>query len=213
MRFREPPGTLAPLANLVRDWTQLLIPPATVIIGIDGPGGAGKSSLCAALAAHTPSITIVHMDDFFVPPGLRTSPASEIGRQLDWRRVVEQILAPLAKGNPGHYQRFDWATATLQEWHSVPSGGLVILEGVYSTREDIAPYLDQRIWVTIPRDLGLERGIARDGEHSREWWMTDWIQDEDRYILIERPGDLAHTTIDGTNGQRHYDLGQYVHTR
>jgi uridine kinase len=213
MFSRRAIGQPTSLASLVDVWMRLHVPPGTTIVGIDGPAGAGKSSLCDVLVSRYPALTIVHMDDFFVPPELRAAPADEIGPQIDWRRVVNQVVAPLTNGQPAHYQRFDWESHDLQEWHDVPTGGIVLLDGVYSTREDIAPFLAHRTWVSVPRDLGLERGIDRDGEESRDWWYADWIEDEDRYILIERPEDLADVVIDGTDGQQHYDRGEYIRLR
>jgi uridine kinase len=211
MFSRRAIGQPKPLASLIQVQPTSASPVA--LVGIDGPGGAGKSSLCAALAALDSRITIVHMDDFFVPPDQRTPPVDEVGRQIDWRRVIEQVVAPLANGKRGRYQRFDWDSQALEEWHDVPATGIVLLDGVYSTREEIAPFLDQRTWVSVARDLGIERGIDRDGEESRDWWYTDWLEDEDRYILTERPEDLADVVIDGTNGQEHYDRGEFLRLR
>jgi uridine kinase len=212
--FQPSIGKTTPLASLIDAWTQT---PTTsrvpTIVGIDGPVGAGKTSLCDALATLSPAISVVHMDDFFVPPALRVAPDEEFGRQIDWRRVLEQVVVPLTNGLPGRYQRFDWPTYALQEWHDIPAGGIVLLDGVYSTREEISPFLDHRAWVSVPRDLGLERGIQRDGEESRDWWMTDWVEDEDRYILIERPEHLADVVIDGTSGEEHFAKGEFLRIR
>jgi uridine kinase len=202
-----------PLSSLIDEWHLPSTSPVPFIVGIDGPAGAGKSSLCAGLLSVDPSITIVPMDDFFVPPTLRLAASDELGRQIDWRRVLDQVVIPLTHREPGRYQRFDWPTHTLQEWHDVPTGGIVILDGVYSTREELAPFLAQRIWVHVPRDFGLERGIERDGESSRDWWAADWMDDEGRYSIAHRPEDLADIVIDGTNGQEHYQRGEYARLR
>jgi uridine kinase len=206
-------GKIMPLSSLIDEWKLSSTTAEPTLVGIDGPAGAGKSSLCAALVAKDPTITIVPMDDFFVPPVLRLAPTDEPGRQIDWRRVLDQVVIPLTHRKPGRYQRFDWPTHALQEWHDVPAGGIVLLDGVYSTREELAPFLAQRIWVHVPRDFGLERGIDRDGEASRDWWAADWVEDEDRYILTHRPEDLADIVIDGTSGQEHYQRGEYARLR
>jgi uridine kinase len=210
---RSPIGKIVSLSSLINEWHLSSRSREPTIIGVDGPAGAGKSSLCVALVSIDPSITIVPMDDFFLPPGLRRAPASEVGRQIDWRRVLDQVVIPLTRQGAGHYQRFDWQSYTLKEWHDVPAGGIVLLDGVYSTREELAPFLAQRMWIHVPGDFGLERGIERDGEVSRAWWMADWVEDEDRYILAHRPEDLADIVINGANGQEHYLRGQYDRLR
>ena len=210
---RNPVSKIMSLSSLINEWHLSSTSRGSTIVGVDGPAGAGKSSLCAALVSIDPSITIVPMDDFFLPPGLRRAPASEAGRQIDWRRVLNQVIIPLTHRNAVRYQRFDWQSHTLKEWHSVPAGGIVLLDGVYSTREELVPFLAQRMWIHVPGNLGLKRGIERDGEASRAWWMADWVEDEDRYILAHRPEDLADIVINGANGQEHYLRGQYDRLR
>jgi len=90
--FQPSIGKTTPLASLIDAWTQApTTARAPTIVGIDGPAGAGKTSLCDALATLSPAISVVHMDDFFVPPALRVALEEEFGRQIDWRRVVEQV--------------------------------------------------------------------------------------------------------------------------
>lgn len=178
----------------------------TAIVGIDGRGGAGKSSLAEALAALDPTVTIVHVDDFYDP----TTDRTEIGATIDWRRVVDQVLAPLHSDHPGRYQRFDWDSQSLEEWHDVPTGGIVILDGVYSLRRELADHLTYRIWLEVPRDVGMERGIARDGQASRTWWLDEWMPDEDRYVAEQRPGDAADVVIDGSSGLQIFETGMFL---
>lgn len=182
---------------------------STTIVGVDGRGGGGKSSLVEALAALDPTVTIVHTDDFYDPSSSRT----EIGATIDWRRVVEEVLAPLQNDQPGRYQRFDWDSQRLEEWHDVPSGGIVILDGVYSTRRELAYHLSCRIWVEVPRAIGMERGIARDGQASRSWWEGEWMPDEDRYVAEQRPVDSANVVIDGSVGLDLFEKGEYQPAR
>lgn len=47
----------------------------TLLVGIDGCGGAGKSTLAMRLAALDPNISVVHIDDFYLPSAQR--PAAE----------------------------------------------------------------------------------------------------------------------------------------
>lgn len=178
---------------------------STLIVSIDGRGGAGKSSLAQAMSNLDQTVTIVHIDDFYDP----TTTRNEIGAMIDWRRVVEQVLAPLRNERSGRYQRFDWDTQCLAEWHDVPVGGIMILDGVYSTRREIVDYLTYRIWLEIPRELGMERGIVRDGWGSRTWWLQQWMPEEDRYIAEQRPSDSADIIIDGSVGIAFFKHGQY----
>ena len=204
-----------PLIALVDDCRRSARPSGTAIIGIDGCGGSGKSTLARAMRRLDPSIAIVPMDDFYRRVQPATPPAfpDEVGAQIDWRRLVRQVLEPLARNQTGRYQRFDWDSQALAEWHEVPPGVLVLIEGVYATRSALRPFLDLRIWVETPRNASAERGIARDGEPSRAWWLTHWLADERRYVARERPARAADIIVDGTDGQRHYAAGQYAKVR
>lgn len=82
---------------------------------------------------------VVHNDDF-ARPGL-------IGWDRD--RFVAQVLEPLLAGRPGRYQR-DFASDTGAEWHDVPVGVPVIVEGVSAT--------DDRL--PVPWDVTLGRGAG-----------------------------------------------------
>ena len=210
-----PNPRLLPLIALIDDCRHRARLSGTAVVGIDGCGGSGKSTLADAMRRLDPSIAIVPMDDFYRRLQPTTPPAfpDEVGAQIDWRRLVRQVLEPLARGEPGRYQRFDWNSQALAEWHKVPPGVLVLIEGVYATRSALAPLLDLRIWVETPRDVSAERGIARDGELSRDWWLTHWLADERRYVAHERPARTADVIVDGTDGRRHYAAGQYARVR
>jgi uridine kinase len=169
----------------------------TLLIGIDGCGGAGKSALAQALAQGDPEVTIVSMDDFFRPSSQARPPGSAIGAEYDWPRLRGQVLEPLRRNEPGRYQRYDWGSDALAEWHTVPVGGVVIVEGIYSTRDELRDAYDYTIWVDSPRALRLQRGLARDGEQARLVWTTRWMPAEDRYVAEQHPEAKADTVVPG----------------
>ncbi|GAB6257834.1 uridine kinase family protein [Peribacillus sp. N1] len=171
------------------------------ILAIDGRGGSGKSTLAACIQAECPGSAVVHMDDFYLPSSDRVQlPPSQkpIGADYDWERVCNQILKPLTEGGEGRYQRYDWEKDTMAEWHEVPAGGLVIIEGTYSIRNELAGYHDFTIWVECPRDQRLKRGLERDGEDARQMWEDNWMVHEDLYVGAQRPQERANLVVDGT---------------
>jgi uridine kinase len=173
----------------------------TLLIGIDGPGGSGKSTLARELAGLLDDATIIEFDDFYRSADERRlrsrGDADEIGGDFDWPRVLGQVLNPLAVNEAARYQRYDWDRDQLAEWHVVAPGGVVIVEGNYSTRDELRVYYDLTIWVDAPYDVRLRRGVERDGEVSRARWVNEWMPQEERYIVACRPAEHVDIVIDG----------------
>jgi uridine kinase len=176
----------------------------TVLVAIDGPGGAGKSvlaeSLRVALGTAEVPACVIAMDDFFLPPGKRPrGSASEkpIGGDFDWRRLRAQVLDPLRSGRSAQYDQYDWVKDGLSSAVKVDPGRVVIIEGVYSSRRELAALYDLRVWVECPRELRLSRGLERDGETARQRWEEDWMASEDRYIQEHRPHESADVIVAG----------------
>src|SRR3954452_18237626 len=77
-------------------------PPAGVpsrVVAVDGPGGAGKSTLAAALAHALGGAPVVPTDDFAsweVPVG-------------GGPRLRDEVLRRLAAGEPVRYRAYDWS--------------------------------------------------------------------------------------------------------
>lgn len=161
-----------------------------VLVGIDGPGGSGKSLLADLLADHIDGAVVVHGDDFYRPSADRPDGAAAAGEQFDLDRLLRQVVVPAALGDPIRYQRYDWPTDELAEWISVPAGVTVVVEGIYCTELRLRDHYDYRIFCVADQSVRLRRGLARDGEAARSQWLDEWMPAEDRYVLGQRP-DLA----------------------
>ncbi|KAB3536067.1 uridine kinase [Alkaliphilus pronyensis] len=197
LEFKNDKGKAVSYSDLIFTVLNLPQKQKTLLIGIDGCGGAGKSSLAKKLSEEYNQITIVHMDDFYLPSQLRNNgdpEDKEIGADFDWRRLKKQVLEPLVNDNAATYQKYDWSSDNLGEWVEVKVGGIVLVEGVYSTRKELAKLYDFKIWIDAPRELRLERGIERDGEEYRELWEK-WMIGEDMYVENHRPIDTADLVL------------------
>jgi uridine kinase len=159
----------------------------TRIVAIDGPGGAGKSTLAARLSAALGGVPIVHTDDF----------ASWEEPSNWWPRLRVQVLEPLARNQAARYQRYDWDARQLADWHAVAPGNYVILEGVTASRAAFQPFLSFSVWVDTPREERLRRGLERDGAETLDLWLG-WMAAEDAYITDEHPIERADMVISGT---------------
>jgi len=171
----------------------------TTIIAIDGPGGSGKTTLAATVAEVLDGATVIQGDDFYrpMPDHEREQLDAQQGYQhyFDWQRLRDHVLAPLRAGRPARYQRFDWATGTLTDWHEISPGLTVIVEGVYAARPELAPYYHLITYVDTPREVCLRRMRAR-GQQSEEW-ITRWRAAEDFYLQTTWPQARAHLLVRG----------------
>jgi uridine kinase len=200
---RQPPRALAEIVSTLSAKTTAR---STVVVGIDGPGGAGKTVLAVTLATTLRdagrSASVVPFDDFFLPSKERPSGGPEtkpLGGDFDWRRLRDEVLLPLREGHVARYRRYDWTKDALAETNRIPPHGIVIVEGIYCTRTEIAELYDVRVWVECRRDVRLARGIRRDGESARRRWELDWMPCEDRYVREQRPDRAAHFIVEAAS--------------
>jgi len=159
------------------------------LVAIDGPGGSGKTTFASHLAAAAGGATVVHTDDF-----------ASASNPIDWwPRMLEQVIAPLSEGRSGRYQRYDWPSDAMAEWHTVSQAPIVIIEGVSAGRKEWAQHLSFVIWIETPADIRLARGLERDGAEQRQQWL-EWMAAEDRHYAGDPTKRRADLIIDGAPG-------------
>ena len=201
MNFETKNGALSNVEQVVSLINLKSRKQSTLLIGIDGCGGSGKSTLANELLMEFSNVTIVHMDDFYLPSALQIKNQPEkkpIGADFDWKRLLDQVLDPICQNKEGCYQRYDWDKDDLAEWHTVPVGGVVIIEGVYSIRKELVNKYDYTIWVDCPKDIRLSRGLERDGEEARDLWVNNWMKSEQIYVEKHKPRQRADLIVNGT---------------
>jgi uridine kinase len=150
------------------------------IIAIDGPAGAGKTTLAQtislALAPHV-STTVIHMDELY--PGWEKALGEDLTQTLHWLVTSHKAKQPLK------YSSFNWATNEFNDPHSVDSTDLLILEGVGSAQRSIEDYLATSIWLDLDPFIGYARVIDRDGEKiSAE--MTQWLTLQEQHFAADQ---------------------------
>lgn len=151
------------------------------LIAIDGRSGSGKT---AYAARHFPQATVVHMDDLYAGwSGLSSAPTS----------LAQQVLAPLRRGEPAAYRRFDWHAGTFAELLEVVPADLIVVEGVGSSAPPAEQLYDERIWLTAPEPVRKARALARDGETFAPHW-AQWAAQEDA-LFPDDPPPWADTIV------------------
>ncbi len=155
------------------------------VIAIDGPAGAGKTTLATNLAlalAQDLRVQIIHMDDLY------DGWDNALGLQLS--ETLVHIVSSHKSGKAVKFSKYDWAKSTFKEAGEIPEADLIILEGVGSgqgaTRDELAALL----WIDIDSSLGLERVISRDGD-SIKAQMQIWLTEQEQHFAREGTQNAA----------------------
>lgn len=154
-----------------------------LIIAIDGHAASGKTTMAEQLRDVLCG-DIIHMDDFFLPPWLRTGERfSKAGNNVHHERFAEEVLPYLMGTNPFEYTRFD---CSRMEFDPVPvrveAGDWRIIEGSYSHHPELGDYADIKVFSTVQPELQMERIIARNGSEMAEIFRNRWIPMEEEYF-------------------------------
>ncbi len=165
------------------------------LVCVDGPAGSGKTTFAARLADRlgADGTTVVHLDDLY-------EGWSGLGGTL-WPRLQAQVLAPLRRGEPGRYQRYDWTAGRFDDWVEVPVRPVLVVEGCGSGRRDAAGATTLLVWVETSPDERLRRGLERDGVQARERW-TAWMVEEAQHFAAHDTRVRADVRLDGS-GRMH----------
>ena len=167
----------APLFDAVR---RELETHGHLALAIDGDAAAGKTTLAARLCELFPA-ACVHMDDFFLPPELRTPERlAEPGGNVHRERFAGEVLSHLG-GGAFSYRRFDCSQMHLAGAVEVPDAPLLIVEGSYSMLPQFRDSYGLSVFLATDLDTQLRRIAARGGADKLEAFRTRWIPMEKAY--------------------------------
>ncbi|MCB0959125.1 MAG: MOSC domain-containing protein [Acidimicrobiales bacterium] len=197
----SPVELAAPLVHRLRALAAEADRPITV--GVDGRSGSGKSTLVAtvadALRADGTTVTVVEGDDFYLGGSAPTwdarSAAEKADTVIDWR-AQRPVLEALRAGEAASYCPFDWES---DDWDAderpigepilLDPAEVVLLDGAYSGRPELADLLDLRVLLEVPTAIRRAQLLDREGEAYRAEWEGRWSAAEDRYFGVVAPAD------------------------
>ena len=159
----------------------------TSLVAVDGPSGAGKTTL-AARVAHALAAPTIHMDD--LDPGWD-------GLVEATERVREWVVEPLLAGRPARFRRWDWAADTYAEWHEA-AGDVIVLEGCGSGALPGGAFASVLVWVDADPAERRARGLARDPGYAAFW--DRWATQEEGLYAADGTRARADLVLDTTVG-------------
>ncbi|GAA5015825.1 AAA family ATPase [Terrabacter aeriphilus] len=142
-----------------------------VVVALDGPSGAGKTTLARgvelALAAHGP-VSVVHMDHLYPGwDGLSEAPGL----------LTTEVLEPLSRGERAAYRIWSWVREEWAGTRDVPPCRFLVVEGCGSSVGPARPYAALAVFVDADVALRHRRGVDRDGPAYEPQWQR-WADQE-----------------------------------
>jgi hypothetical protein len=159
----------------------------THLVAIDGPSGAGKTTLAAEVAAALAAPT-VHMDDLY--PGWD-------GLRAATERLQSWVVAPLRSGHPARYRRWDWAAGRYADWVQLPVSEVIVVEGCGSGAMPAGDALSALVWVEADEGVRKARGLARDPGYAPFWDL--WAAQERELYAADGTRGRADLVVDTTH--------------
>lgn len=177
-------------------------PTAPLVVALDGRCGSGKTTLAAALRAQFPACSLLHTDDFYLPPSQRVENWQQIPcANMDLARLCREVLEPACAGQSCLYRGYSCREGNYLPARQLLPQPLVILEGSYSHHPLLAQYESLRVFVTCSKAEQTYRLQAREGERYPAF-AARWIPLEEGYFAqygIEAAADfVVDTTAGGT---------------
>lgn len=182
MHFPTRPLPLPELARLLRG-----LPPSVGpvrLVAVDGHAGSGKSTFAGRLAEALGGAPVLHLDDIATHEEL-----------FDWTgRMLDQVIAPLERGEPAVYRPYDWRARRFGPPRELPPAEVVLIEGVGAGRRALRPYLARLLWMEMEREVAWSRGRTRDGEEQRAFW-DGWVPAELRHFAEDPSKPYADLVV------------------
>ncbi len=176
---------------------QLLEERERVIVAFDGRSAAGKSTAARWISFWLDG-EVVHMDDFFLPPMLRTPERlAQPGGNVHYERVLSEVINPLQRGEVAEYGVFDCSVMDISGVQRAGEKQLVIIEGAYSLHPAFGSYFDLAVFFDIDPQEQIKRITERNGAEKLVSFTERWIPMEERYIAACNVAERCHMAVKG----------------
>lgn len=157
----------------------------THVISIDGPAGAGKTTLAKelflSLSLHH-KVELIHLDEMYAGWDLALT-----GTLTD---SLSQVLETVSVGNLATYPIYNWTFNQFDSDRKIFPCEVLIIEGVGSAQRLVRAFTTATIWLDIDPQIGLRRVLERDGRLI-EAQMNRWQIREIEHFRADATRDSA----------------------
>lgn len=146
------------------------------VIAIDGPAGAGKTTLAAKFFdefSRDKSVAVIHMDDLYVGWD------NALNQELTLKLI--EIVKGFQAQNKFTIPIFNWVTMEFDSLQTIQPSDILIIEGVGAGQKVVREFGATLYWLDIEPEVGLARVLQRDG-FEIESQMHQWQIDQDLHF-------------------------------
>jgi len=141
-------------------------PDDTILVGIAGPSGAGKTVFTSKIQEFMPGAVTLSMD-MYNDSSMLLEGNFDDPRLTDYQCLLENLQG-LKKGETVQVPVYDYKQSKRTGYNTItcPKSKVVIVEGIYALSEKLRPMLDLRVSVTGGVHFDLVKRVLRDINRS-----------------------------------------------
>jgi len=181
------------------------------VLGISGIDCSGKTLFAAAFERFLQSkgrkTQLISLDDFHHPRETRYAGKDQAdnyyNRSFNINLIKEKLLKPL-RGKKAFSVRMtllDWRTDRYEivRDFSFSPDTIVIFEGVFLFRKELAPYIDYKIFLDISFEESKRRAKDRDPEANIRKYESKYLPAQGKYLAEFPPVKTTDIVINNTD--------------
>ena len=191
---------------------QLLEGRARVLVGIDGPDAAGKTTFADRLSDELAADTVrASSDAFHNPVAVRRRrgellPEGYYRDAFDYMAIVDELLVPFKAGRTRVATcRYDYGKEEpIYVDVAVPTRSVLVFDGVFLLRTELRQYWTLCVYVHVSPEESLRRGAARDADlfgseaDAQRRYAGRYLPAQALYRAEVDPERLANVVVDNT---------------
>lgn len=160
------------------------------VVAVDGRSSSGKTTFANRLADVAVRGTVVHTDDI-----------AWWHSRFGWSDLLTLgVIEPFQAGETVAFRPPAWDDRGREGSITVPvETSLLIIEGVGSSRQELAAWVNASVWVQADEDAIAERNAARiEAGETTSAGLAGWMSEELPFLADDRPWERAAAVVAGT---------------